>query len=115
MFAIYTLQITSLIQLHQISPHYLVLFVWGLLILYLINPIPIFNFRSRLYSLKVAIKSIIAPLFGVTFPVIWMTDQLISLITPFRDFAYTICYYLNYSDEGSIASGSSACNSSKRF
>lgn len=97
------------------SPHYLVLFVWGIFILYLINPFPIFSFHSRLYGLKIAIKSILAPFLGVTFPVIWMTDQLISLITPFRDFAYTICYYINLTDEGSVNSRSNTCNSAKRF
>lgn len=91
------------------------LFVWGIFILYLINPFPIFSFRSRLYGLKIAIKSILAPFLGVTFPVIWMTDQLISLITPFRDFAYTICYYINLTDEGSVNSRSNTCNSAKRF
>jgi len=95
MFAIYTLQIAEIITLNYVSPHYLVLFVWGLFILYLINPLPIFSFRSRLYALKIAVKSILAPFWGVTFPVIWMTDQLVTLITPFKDMAYTICYYMN--------------------
>lgn len=91
----YTLAITNLTVLRVIQAEYLVLFVWGLFILYLVNPLPILSHKSRLYSLKLAIKSILAPIIGVTFPVIWMTDQLISLITPFKDFAYTICYYLH--------------------
>ena len=40
-----------------------------------------------------ALTSALSPFFGVTFPVIWLTDQLVSLTNPFKDFAYTICYY----------------------
>ena len=34
-----------------------------------------------------ALTSALSPFFGVTFPVIWMTDQLVSLTNPFKDFA----------------------------
>jgi hypothetical protein len=42
---------------------------------------------------KLIFTSLIAPFYIVDFPIIWMTDQFVSLITPFRDLAYTICYY----------------------
>jgi hypothetical protein len=92
MFAIYTLAITGLIKI-IFQPYFLVLFVWGFFILFFINPLPILSYKSRLYALKLALKSVLAPFLGVSFPVIWMTDQLVSLITPLKDLAYTICYY----------------------
>ena len=110
---IYTLQIANIINLGPFPDYYLVLFVWGLFLLYLINPFPVFSFRSRLYALKLTIKSILAPLIGVSFPVIWMTDQLISLITPFKDLAYTICYY-QYLRKDSIESSYKICNSNTK-
>jgi hypothetical protein len=94
MFAIYTLAITGMIEL-IFEPYFLVLFVWGVFIIYFINPCPILSYKTRLYSLKLALKSIFAIFLGVPFPVIWMTDQLVSLTTPLKDLAYTICYY-NY-------------------
>jgi EXS family len=30
---------------------------------------------------------------GVEFSIVWMTDQWISMATPLRDLAYTVCYY----------------------
>ena len=74
---------------------YLVIFVWGLFFLFLVNPIPILYWRSRLYAFKLALISMFSPFLGVTFPVIWMTDQVISLVTPLKDFGYTLCYYQN--------------------
>lgn len=46
-------------------------------------------------------RSLVGFLMGVDFPVIWMTDQFISLVNPFKDFAYTICYYsqMNLDDD----------------
>jgi hypothetical protein len=64
--------------------------------------------------LKVAIKSLFAPFLGVTFPVIWMTDQLVSLITPFKDFAYTICYFIGLTSNTTDGSAKS-CNSNGRI
>lgn len=115
MFAIYTLNISEIIDLQYIPAYYLVIFVWGLFGLYLINPLPIFNFKSRLFMLKLALKSILAPILGVTFPVIWMTDQLISLITPFKDFAYTICYFKYLSIDKAADVSNQTCNSASRI
>ena len=93
LFSIYVLKISEVANFDIIDTHYLVAFVWGLFFLYLVNPLPIFNWRSRLYSFKLAFISIFSPFLGVTFPVIWMTDQVISLVTPLKDFGYTVCYY----------------------
>lgn len=93
LFLIYTLQLADIADLTEVGQHYLSLFVWGAFLIYLVLPIPILNWRGRLFGWKMALTSALSPFFGVTFPVIWMTDQLVSLVTPFKDFAYTICYY----------------------
>ncbi len=56
-------------------------------------PLPIFNHKGRIYALKLIGKSLISPLIGVDFTIIWMTDQWQSLTTPLRDLSYTICYF----------------------
>ena len=93
MFTIYVLEIAHIVTLERIGFQYMVTFVWGLFFLFLLNPIPIFYWKSRLYAFKLALISIVSPFRGVTFPVIWMTDQVISLVTPLKDFGYTVCYY----------------------
>ena len=93
LFLIYTLALTEIATLGDVGQEYLNLFVWGPLIIYLILPLPILNWRGRLFAWKMALISLLSPFLGVTFPVIWLTDQLVSLVTPFKDFAYTICYY----------------------
>lgn len=93
LFLIYTLELASIAVLSEVGQHYLNLFVWGIFVLYLIIPLPIFNWRGRLFGWKMLLISLLSPFIGVTFPVIWLTDQVVSLVTPFQDFAYTICYY----------------------
>lgn len=114
MFAIYTLEIAEIITSLQFPSYFLVLFVWGIFLLYLINPLPILSFNTRLYTIKLAFKSLFAPFFGVPFPVIWMTDQIISLVTPFKDLAYTICSYISLSYT-TIDVSTKNCNSSSRI
>lgn len=72
---------------------YICLICWVIFIFSLIVPLPILNYKGRIYGIKLMVNAVLSPLFGVTFPIIWMTDQLVSLITPLKDFAYTICYY----------------------
>lgn len=60
---------------------------------YLFIPLPIFNYRGRLYMWKLFLRSLLSPIIGVDFTIIWMTDQWQSLTTPLRDLAYSICYY----------------------
>ena len=43
--------------------------------------------------LKLIGRALISPIFGVDFPITWLTDQMVSLITSWKDLAYTICYY----------------------
>jgi hypothetical protein len=97
-FLIYLLLITKIIRNSiNFQSEYLVLIVWIALGIYLLMPLPIFNYEGRLYAIKLMFRSLVSPIMGVDFTIIWMTDQWISLATPLRDFAYTICYY-NYLD-----------------
>lgn len=94
LFLFYLLQITNIIGPSNIFvPEYMSLMMWGSLLFYLLVPLPILNYQGRLYALKLIIGSLISPITGVQFSIIWMTDQWISLSLPLRDFAYTICYY----------------------
>ena len=61
-----------------------------------------------------ALISAISPFIGVTFPVIWLTDQLVSLVNPFKDFAYTICYYSELSLNGEIDPDNNTCSDADR-
>ena len=114
MFAIYVMEIAQIANLEKVGTQYLVLFVWGLFGIYLINPFPIFNWNSRLYAFKLVLKSLFSPFLGVIFPVIWMTDQAISLVTPLKDFAYTICYYQNIDFTKEFSVDQNKCSSSTR-
>jgi hypothetical protein len=92
MFLLYLLSLTSLI--HTFLPlYYFPLLPYVLLGGYLFIPLPIFNYRGRLYMLKLVLKCFLAVFRGVDFPIIWMTDQWISMITPLRDLSYTVCFY----------------------
>jgi hypothetical protein len=79
-------------------------------ILYILCPFKIFNWKGRLYMWKTIGLCVIAPLYQVNFPIIFTTDQFISLVNPLKDFAYTICYYtvldLRNSTSSSQCSGS---------
>lgn len=78
--------------------------VWIMFIVYIFLPVPIFNWKGRLYMGKTILKSIVAPVTGVDFPVIWTTDQFISLVNPLRDMAYTACYYTQLDLKNSTSS-----------
>ena len=93
-FLIYLLQIAKIInRIESFRPEYIVSIMWVSLFTYMFMPLPIFNHEGRLYAAKLMIKTIISPIVGVEFGIVWMTDQWLSLITPFRDLRYTICYY----------------------
>lgn len=66
---------------------------WLFTCTYFFIPIPFWNWRGRFYMLKLIGRAILAPIFGVDFPITWLTDQVVSLVTSFKDLAYTICYY----------------------
>ncbi len=93
-FLVYLLMEANIItQLSFFPKEYFALVLWMVLALYLVMPVPIFNYQGRLYAMKLIFKCIFSPYLGVEFIIVWMTDQWISLVTPFRDLSYTICYY----------------------
>lgn len=73
---------------------YLCLIVYGVLLVYMLVPLPIFKHKGRLYLLKLMGKCFVAFCYGVDFPIAFMTNQWISMITPIRDLTYSVCYYL---------------------
>ena len=93
-FLIYLLAFNEVFTISgSFRKEHLVSIVWLALFTYLFIPLPIFNYRGRLYALKLIVRSLISFIIGVDFTIIWMTDQWQSLTTPLRDMAYTFCYY----------------------
>lgn len=92
-FTVYALNLAEVVNLGAFPPQYLVLIPWATFLLFMFNPFPIFYARTRIFILKLFLKIIISPILGVPFVVTWATDQLLSLLTPFQDMVYTICYY----------------------
>lgn len=100
LFTIYALNLSGIVDLFNFPSKFLVIFIWGILILFLLNPFPTKFHKSRFFILKTLCKLAISPCVGVSFLLSWSTDQLLSLITPFEDLTYTICYYaaLDFTD-----------------
>lgn len=93
-FLIYLLSISNVFTIEgSFRSEHLVLIVYVTLFGYVFMPLPIFNHRGRIYALKLIGKSLLSPIIGVDFTIVWMTDQWQSLTTPLRDLAYTFCYY----------------------
>lgn len=84
--------------------------VWIMFVLYIVFPFKLFNWKGRLYMWKIIVLCIVAPFRGVTFPLVWTTDQFISLVNPLKDFAYTVCYYTQLDLQNSTSS--SRCSGS---
>ena len=94
-FLVYLMCISDVFDLEKIvRPQYLILIVYVSIFAYLLAPCKIFNPIGRRYVGRLFIRSLISPCIGVDFTIVWMTDQWQSLITPLRDTAYTICYYI---------------------
>lgn len=92
-FTAYALQLSDYV-FYDSRPHrFLGLIVWVIMLVVLINPFPIFYHHSRFFLMKLFLKVLASPLIGVPFFISWTTDQFVSLVTPFEDFSYTICYY----------------------
>lgn len=66
---------------------------WLTFAVFFVFPFQIFDYKGRLFALKLFGRSLLSPLRGVNFPIAWMTDQFVSLIIPLKDITYTICYY----------------------
>lgn len=52
-----------------------------------------FNPKGRKYFYNLLKKIIFSPVLKITFLITWASDQAVSFVIPFKDFAYTICFY----------------------
>jgi hypothetical protein len=65
-FLIYLLMIANIIKNNSnFRSEYLVLIVWLALGIYIIIPLPIFNYEGRLYALKLTLRCLVSPFTGV--------------------------------------------------
>ncbi|XP_054730229.1 xenotropic and polytropic retrovirus receptor 1-like [Anastrepha obliqua] len=64
-----------------------------IMFVFLINPIRIFHYQSRMWLLRHLGRIACAPFFQVVFADFWLADQLISLVALFVDYSLIICYY----------------------
>ncbi|XP_067635198.1 solute carrier family 53 member 1-like [Eurosta solidaginis] len=69
-----------------------------LMVGFLVNPFPVFNYSARKWFLKVSGRVMGAPFFHVGFADFWLGDQLNSLCYCMVDYAYTICFYCTNMD-----------------
>jgi hypothetical protein len=76
-------------------PHiYAPLIAWITLIGYMLFPSKKFcNWQGRLFTFKLIGRMLFFWTAQVDFLLGWGTDQLVSFVTAFRDFEYTICFY----------------------
>ncbi len=95
-FIFYTLKLTGLLITEQQVIYYFPLIIWGIAFIYLLNPLPIFNFEGRIFFFKQLLMAFLSPFFLVQFNVIWIIEQFVSMILPFSDITYTFCYYINF-------------------
>ena len=94
-FTLYALDLGDLIKL-AINPQYLPLFIWIPFILFLINPISIFYFKTRKYISKLLWQCLISWVIPITYPIVFATDQFVSLFVPLQNAAFTVCYYAHF-------------------
>lgn len=76
---------------------------WGLVTLYLLNPLRIFCRKERFTFLASMGRTFLAPFFKVRFLDAWLADQLVSLIVIMLDLEYSVCYFVGsagYYDTG---------------
>ncbi|OCT82815.1 xenotropic and polytropic retrovirus receptor 1 homolog [Xenopus laevis] len=91
------------------------LILYGLMLLFLVNPTKTFYYKSRFWLLKLLFRVFTAPFHKVGFADFWLADQLNSLAVILMDLEFMICFYsfeLNWGQsEGLIISDNSVCNS----
>lgn len=65
---------------------------WLILLAYIFNPFPIFHHEGRFYLIKTIGKILLSPCFPISFIMVWISEQIMSLSQPLTDFFYTVCY-----------------------
>uniref|UniRef100_A0A8B9HE89 Xenotropic and polytropic retrovirus receptor 1a n=1 Tax=Astyanax mexicanus TaxID=7994 RepID=A0A8B9HE89_ASTMX len=69
------------------------LILYGLMLLFLINPFKTAYYKSRFWLLKLLFRVFTAPFHRVEFADFWLADQLNSLVIVLMDLEYLVCYY----------------------
>ncbi|XP_041848062.1 xenotropic and polytropic retrovirus receptor 1 homolog [Melanotaenia boesemani] len=91
------------------------LILYGVFLLFLINPFKTCYYKSRFWLLKLLFRVVTAPFHRVGFADFWLADQLNSLVVVLMDLEYMICFYsfeLDWTDRnGLISHGNDVCNS----
>lgn len=77
-----------------IADKVIAIIMWGILLLFLLNPFDMFLRRGRFSFLLVQIRILLAPLVKVLFSDIWFADQLNSLVALIVDVQYLFCYII---------------------
>ncbi|TKS80396.1 Xenotropic and polytropic retrovirus receptor 1 -like protein [Collichthys lucidus] len=90
--------------------------LYGIFLLFLINPFKTCYYKSRFWLLKLLFRVVTAPFHHVGFADFWLADQLNSLVVVLMDLEYMICFYSFELDwkkhDGLISSsGADVCNS----
>uniref|UniRef100_A0A8C5GHJ3 Xenotropic and polytropic retrovirus receptor 1 homolog n=1 Tax=Gouania willdenowi TaxID=441366 RepID=A0A8C5GHJ3_GOUWI len=89
--------------------------LYGLFLLFLINPFKTCYYKSRFWLLKLLFRVVTAPFHRVGFADFWLADQLNSLVVVLMDLEYLICFYSFELDwkkhDGLISKGQDVCNS----
>uniref|UniRef100_H2SVZ3 Xenotropic and polytropic retrovirus receptor 1b n=1 Tax=Takifugu rubripes TaxID=31033 RepID=H2SVZ3_TAKRU len=67
--------------------------LYGLFLLFLINPFKTCYYKSRFWLLKLLFRVVTAPFHRVGFADFWLADQLNSLGVVLMDLEYMICFY----------------------
>uniref|UniRef100_A0A8C5GH11 Xenotropic and polytropic retrovirus receptor 1 homolog n=1 Tax=Gouania willdenowi TaxID=441366 RepID=A0A8C5GH11_GOUWI len=67
--------------------------LYGLFLLFLINPFKTCYYKSRFWLLKLLFRVVTAPFHRVGFADFWLADQLNSLVVVLMDLEYLICFY----------------------
>lgn len=87
-----------------IPKNHLPLIIWGVLLIYMLFPSKkVFNGRGRWFMFSLLFEVFFCAPFFVNFNATWVNDQMLSLVVPIRDMAYTFCLYVekwrNYADD----------------
>uniref|UniRef100_A0A8C3ACR6 Xenotropic and polytropic retrovirus receptor 1 n=1 Tax=Cyclopterus lumpus TaxID=8103 RepID=A0A8C3ACR6_CYCLU len=88
--------------------------LYGLFLLFLINPFKTCYYKSRFWLLKLLFRVVTAPFHHVGFADFWLADQLNSLGVVLMDLEYMICFYsfeLDWKKHDGLISSKDVCNS----
>uniref|UniRef100_A0A5K3EQJ4 SPX domain-containing protein n=1 Tax=Mesocestoides corti TaxID=53468 RepID=A0A5K3EQJ4_MESCO len=72
------------------------------LVVTLLLPFHVFQYKSRLWLLKILLRIIRAPLAKVRFPDFFLADQLNSLSFILPDLAYFLCFFITFIDHNMV-------------